>query len=96
MTSKDLCDKMEQRNIDVLIKNLEELRKAMDEAKKSEDEVVSPYDENWNDLTWMIECHPVHKGEVCLNEEREIEYGAKGWEENCRECKLAWLGRVYE
>lgn len=89
---------MELRNIDVLIRNLEELREAMDEAKKSGDEVVYPYEgEYGDDLTWQIDCHPVFKGDPpCLNGERGIEYAAKGWEENCRECKLAWLGRKYE
>ncbi len=87
---------MEQRNIDVLIRNLEELREAMDDAEKSKDELVSPYDEYGNDLTWQIDCHPVFKGDTCLNHERGIEYATKGWKENCRECKLAWLGMTYE
>ena len=27
----------------------------------------------------------------CLNEQRNIEYGEKGFSENCAECKANWL-----
>ena len=44
-------------------------------------------------ITDYISCPYVN---YCLNEKRNVDYGKKGWYENCCECKAEWLLKEWE
>ena len=88
-------------NLEVIIQNLQNLKQAWEDMYNDVKDGVEPFvpceDEYGSDLTWQIDCHPVFKWDVpCLNDERGIEYGKPEFDENCKECKSAWLMREYE
>ena len=89
------------KNIDVIIRNLQELKENWEQMEKEVAEGEEPYVPNegeyGDDLVWSIDCHPVFKGQrPCLNETKNVKYGEKGWNENCRECTALWLMDEYE
>ena len=81
-------------NLDVIIRNLTLLK----EQKENEDEDdIFWEDEFGNDLTYMIDCHPVFSDSTpCLNDVRNAEYDTAEYHENCEECKANWLLEEYE
>lgn len=86
----------ELTNLDMMVRNLLEIKHNHEEYKDDED-VYWWKDEYGSSNTWQIGCHPVFKdGSPCLNKERNVEYKACGWDENCEECKAKWLMEVYE
>ena len=46
--------------------------------------------------TSYIDCPYIHTDD-CLNHDKGVEYGdGVAWNENCVECKIAWLDKEFE
>ena len=89
-------------NAEVIIEHLQTLieqwKQMEEEVEEGEEEYVPFEDEYGSDLTFMIDCHPVFKGDKpCLVEERGVD-----WDDHilrdrtCSECKAIWLMDEYE
>lgn len=80
------------KNIEVIINNLHQML----ENSRDEDDERPWLDDDCGSLAWQIDCHPVFKDSTpCLNDVRGVEYGEKGFYDNCQECKYNWLMEEY-